>query len=140
MGWTIQVSDQHNTSMSGDKMIDNDYNTHWHSLASASYPKWAVIDMKKSTIVGRIIIYRRVSAPNTKVVRFYIADSPDVYSSDWNKIAEGEFADNISGEAPLVFEIPEFTGRYLKLDFPDASASFSGNNLTVREIEVYEWY
>jgi hypothetical protein len=136
-GWTIKVSDQHNDTNGGAKMIDGDYNTHWHSNQGMPLPHWAVIDMKKPLEVGQIVIRRRISEGHAKTVQFFVGDSPDSDSNTWEKVAEGVFANNNNeGDVFLTLNVPNVTGRYLKLVLPD---SFSNTNCTVREIDVYAW-
>jgi hypothetical protein len=141
-GWSVAVSDQTASDGGGkDKIIDGDHGTSgfWHSQWSggnAPLPHWAVIDMKESVEIARVVTQRRNNG-DTKTLQYFVGDNPDANADTWVQIAEGTYAAAVSGvdNHTLTLNVAEpVTGRYLKLVLPD---SYRSPFTAICEIDVY---
>jgi hypothetical protein len=126
-GWSvISVSDE--TTDAETQTIFNDNTMQgWHSQWQPPIPPlphWLVIDMLSAKQgIARIKVYRMAyNWADTKTVEFYVGNSPDASSADWELIG----APVIPYDAPIndpyaQIDIPATinTGRYLKLVLPD---------------------
>jgi hypothetical protein len=143
-GWTIEVSDETASDGGGkDKMIDGnyDYGEYWqsqHSPSTANLPHWAVIDMKESIEIARIVTQRRnINASiggDTKTLQYFIGDSPDPNAGTWVKFIEGAYESSAANHVLTLDAVTPLTGRYLKLIMPD---TFRGQYTSICEIDVY---
>jgi hypothetical protein len=136
-GWSVEVSDQSDYDGGGkDKIIDGDHEEgHWHSQynPTAESPHWAVIDMKESVEIARVVTYRR-SNGDTRTLQYFVSDTPDANADTWVKIAEGAYL-STSSDHTLTLDVAEpVSGRYLKLVLPD---SFRESFTAICEVDVY---
>jgi hypothetical protein len=135
-GWSIEVSDERADDGGGkDKAIDGDYSDrYWHSQwgPDVACPHWAVIDMKETREIARIVTQRR-SNGDTKTLQYFIGDSPDA-DGDWTMLTEGAYASSGADHTLTLDAAEPLSGRYLKLVLPD---SFRNPYTAICEIDVY---
>ncbi|KAA6300429.1 MAG: hypothetical protein EZS26_003422 [Candidatus Ordinivivax streblomastigis] len=137
----LAVSDQHSEGGGMHMVIDDNFNTYWHSQYSPNVnpPHWLTMDLGKSREIVRIEIYRRMynaSSKDTKTVEFFVGDEPDANATTWKSIGSIQFPD-VGGDNMRILDVgPDVNtdGRYLKLLLPD---SWRTPFIQISEIYIY---
>jgi hypothetical protein len=137
----LAVSDQHSEGGGMHMVIDDNFNTYWHSQYSPNIalPHWLTMDLGKSREIVRIEIYRRMynaSSKDTKTVEFLVGNDPAATATTWRSIGSIQFP-NVGGDNMRILDVEpgvNTEGRYMKLFLPD---SWRDPFIQISEIFIY---
>jgi hypothetical protein len=130
-GWSATASSQETANLPAT-VLDGNTNTFWSSNATAAFPHWLLIDMKKQTVVTKIGLTTKQGDPKG-FTKFRLEGSNDGTSF----IAIGELTFNPALYTEQAFTLsPARNVRYLKLTAIEKAATQTGNITFLAEFSV----
>jgi hypothetical protein len=111
------------------QIIDDNYNSAWHSRVGANLPHWFMIDMLEQQHIREIDIYLHPTYQYARIVQIFTSESPD--EASWTLGMEFTFP---SGRSTTVSFPTVTTCRYVIFKFIDSS---SGQYSNCAEIDVF---
>lgn len=132
-GWIPTASSDAAHKGDGDAwaLIDNDFNTYWHSSwdPDAPLPHWILLDMKKEYIITEISVYKRIGSTDCKTVEVYVSLDNNTYDS----VGILEYAQTPTPEGlTLTLDAP-VKAKYIKCVVTD---SYRAPYVSLSEIKV----
>lgn len=130
-GWSATASSQETANLPAT-VLDGNTDTFWSSNATAAFPHWLLIDMKKQTVVTKIGLTTKQGDPKG-FTKFRLEGSNDGTSFT----AIGELAFNPATYTEQAFTLsPARNVRYLKLTALEKAATQTGNITFLAEFSV----
>lgn len=130
-GWTATASSQEATNLPGT-VLDGNTNTFWSSNATATFPHWLIIDMKKQTVVTKIGLTTKQSDPKG-FTKFRLEGSND--GTNFTIIGELTFNPAVYTEQAFTLS-PARNVRFFRLTALEKAATQTGNITFLSEFSV----
>lgn len=119
-GWKATASSDDTHKGGGEPMvlIDNDFNTFWHSSwePDLPLPHWVLLDMKKEYLITEVSVYKRLDNTDCKTVEVYL--SLDDVTYDLAGVLEYDQTPNPNG-LTLTLDTP-VRAKYIKCVVTDS--------------------
>jgi len=130
-GWTIAGFSTEETSDPAQNVLDNNYETFWHTQWQGSVvdvPHYLVIDMQISRSLSQIGVVQRQGNNQTRAGEFWISDD----NATWTQI--GRYTLERKDQEQIFFT-QQLAGRYLKIVITESNNSNGAS--TIAEIIPY---